>query len=566
MNYLTGSGDLPKSPNLRASLNFQFSIFNFQLTTRPLMNLLPSTTIRRYMYSKIRHVKPETLLILLVILLGIFLRLFRLDIYPAGFHGDEGWTGIEAQRILRDGFIGFWSVAALGQAALSYYWTALIFYLGGASIESARFSFAILNSAVLPFYYLFLRKLFSRTTALIASTAFTLGYIPITFARRADFIAVSFSFFPALYFFIRAFETKSWKDFMLAGIFIGLSHHMYAGLWLAPLLFGLWTLYELAVRRKDATLFLIRTLAMVVVYLVVASPILYKAYTDPNSFFSRTKLVSIFSNTKHAQSYLPKEFTKSQLLLHNTYRTLGMFTHTTDPDVWNTFNRKPVFDPVSSVLFIAGLLLSIFFFSAKQKVYIWSILLFFLIPAVITVDAPSFRRGMVSIYISYVFVGFALAFLLQKTKQYMPKMSLISSVLVTGIVLGVSFYNSYLYFYQYAAGNAAKTVLAYPLVEVSKYINSKPQPLTVYFYSSRWSLRYETLQFLSPGLTGENRSKEFLPQAPTGEIKTPALFIFLPNYLNFVEEIEHQFPGGTKTNYYDTDGSIIFIGYHVASQ
>src|SRR3712207_6029897 len=63
----------------------------------------------------------------LAIVLGValLLRVYQLSTLPSGLHGDEAVAGLEAQRILRDGYIGPYTPRALGFPAGPLYLTAL---------------------------------------------------------------------------------------------------------------------------------------------------------------------------------------------------------------------------------------------------------------------------------------------------------------------------------------------------------------------------------------------------------------------------------------------------------
>src|SRR5436309_2066706 len=101
------------------------------------VQLLVAIIVNKAIMDKIGN-KKELFSLLGIVLLAAFLRLYALDIYPAGFHGDEAWTGLEARRILTEGTIGVWSIAANGQPALPFYWTAFIFSLFDSTIATTR--------------------------------------------------------------------------------------------------------------------------------------------------------------------------------------------------------------------------------------------------------------------------------------------------------------------------------------------------------------------------------------------------------------------------------------------
>ena len=78
----------------------------------------------------------ELLALFLLTAVAAFLRIYRLEQIPAGFHGDEAWSGIEGLRILQEGWIGPYSTSAMGQATGPFYLTALLLWL----FDVSRFS------------------------------------------------------------------------------------------------------------------------------------------------------------------------------------------------------------------------------------------------------------------------------------------------------------------------------------------------------------------------------------------------------------------------------------------
>ena len=80
----------------------------------------------------------ELLAVAFLTVAAAFLRVYRLEEIPAGFHGDEALTGIEGLRILQEGWIGPYTSSALGQLTGPFYLTALLIWLLDASVFSVR--------------------------------------------------------------------------------------------------------------------------------------------------------------------------------------------------------------------------------------------------------------------------------------------------------------------------------------------------------------------------------------------------------------------------------------------
>ena len=68
----------------------------------------------------------ELIAVVVLTAVAAFLRVYRLEEIPAGFHGDEAWVGIEGLRILKEGWIGPFTTSAMGQPTGPFYLTALL--------------------------------------------------------------------------------------------------------------------------------------------------------------------------------------------------------------------------------------------------------------------------------------------------------------------------------------------------------------------------------------------------------------------------------------------------------
>lgn len=349
------------------------------------------------MIRRLAHNNKEVLSVIILVILGTLLRVYALDKYPPGLHGDEGWSGIEARRILTEGSIGVWSPAAFGQTAFPFYWVAFWFKLLGESVFSLRLAFALFSVLTIPFYYLFTREVFNKKVALAATFLFITGSIPLALARRADYVAASFGLFPALYFLVRGYRTHKWLHFLLAGLFTGIASHMYFTYWLTPpLIFLLMGMYFVIYFKKPplptrTQELLANSGIFLVGLLLVSLPLLNFFLHHPDKVTSRIQQVSA-AETKTT-------------LLQNVKSTVLMFNLKGDADIWSVFSHKPVFATLPGLFFITGFALMLLRLSKEKLLFFLFPFLFFMLPTILSTDAPNFRRGQVSIFLAYILVA-----------------------------------------------------------------------------------------------------------------------------------------------------------------
>ncbi|MDP6107459.1 MAG: zinc ribbon domain-containing protein, partial [Candidatus Brocadiia bacterium] len=218
---LTWAGRLPK-PGLRWD------------TTHPEWRMS-----REVISSWVARHRMELLAIALLTAVAAFLRIYRLTDIPLGLHGDEAQTGMDALRVLDEGWIGPYVGSALGQPSGPLYFTALVFKLSNASLFTLRLSMALLGVATVPAAYLLLRLGFGRWVALFATVALVFSYWHLHYSRIA-FMLISMPLFTtlaagAVLWAIRSDRTLPW---VAAGLLLGAGVYTYNGYIVFPLTMG----------------------------------------------------------------------------------------------------------------------------------------------------------------------------------------------------------------------------------------------------------------------------------------------------------------------------------------
>ncbi len=133
--------------------------------------------------------RADWIILAAVTALALFLRLFRLEAMLEGLHHDEAITGLEAMRVLSDGYIGPYSASVGGQALGPAYWTALIFWIAEPTRFTLLLSMALLGAATVPAAYVFFRISFGRPVALFAAVALSASHWHLYYSRSGFMLA-----------------------------------------------------------------------------------------------------------------------------------------------------------------------------------------------------------------------------------------------------------------------------------------------------------------------------------------------------------------------------------------
>ena len=172
----------------------------------------------------------ELAAVVVLTVLAAFVRLYRLAEVPEGLHGDEAWTGLDAMRILKDGWIGPWSGSALGQPSGASYFASLVFGLSDPTLFTLRLSMALLGVATVPISYVLFRIGFGRWVALFAAIALTFSFWHVFYSRVAlPVIAMPLATTMASAAILAALRSSTRWSWVLAGALLGLGIYTYTG-------------------------------------------------------------------------------------------------------------------------------------------------------------------------------------------------------------------------------------------------------------------------------------------------------------------------------------------------
>ncbi|MEK7100416.1 MAG: glycosyltransferase family 39 protein [Patescibacteria group bacterium] len=184
-------------------------------------------------------------LIILILLIGAFMRLYRIDQYMT-FLGDEGRDSIIVRNLLVHAdpiLIGpGTSVGGMYLGPLYYYFMAPFLLLSGFSPVGPAVGVALLGVITIYLIYLAGSSWFSREAGLISATLFAISPTVITFSHSSwNPNIMPFFALLTVYTIWKVYKYKQYKYLILSAIsfaFVLQSH--YLGVLLLPVLFLFW--------------------------------------------------------------------------------------------------------------------------------------------------------------------------------------------------------------------------------------------------------------------------------------------------------------------------------------
>lgn len=319
-------------------------------------------------------------LLLAILLLAAFLRLYRLDVTPPGFHYDEAFNALQARDVLNGANRPVFFTGNFGEEPMQMYVEAAVFAVAGQSPWSARLSNVILGLLLVPALYFAGRALFPDRpiVALLASFVAATSYWSINFSR----LGIETNSLPWILTLsagaLATAESKRDRKWgIAAGILVGATVYTYLASRLWPVAVALWAGYLLISHRAEMGVRLRIWMLVAAAAVLVAAPLLIFFIANPLAVTGRS-----------GQVLNPTQ------LGANLVKTAAMYFLAGDTDPRDNLPGRAALDPFLALLFFIGIVVSIARARRREYAFILIWLLVMSLPSALTDFAPNFRRAI----------------------------------------------------------------------------------------------------------------------------------------------------------------------------
>ena len=393
--------------------------------------------------SKPLSQKFEGFVLLLILGLACFFRLYRIDSLPAGMHTDQGLTGLFALRIEHEGWRPFYELYRYEvPIILIFYQLAAWFSWVGDSLFHFQLFFTIQALIALVFFYATIRQLSGPQTALLS-----LFILAVTrwnwIETRTCYPSteVTFYLFGALCFWVYGLQKQKVWAFILSAIFMGAGLYTYQVFKLVPFLFVVYAVREyFQSHEKPAIRFSTIAYYLSIIFLLTLPLLNY--FWHEKIISEREKGVFIGIQIVEQKSLKPLWDVWSGNAL--------MFNRTGDEIARHNIPGRRMLDDITGVLFVLGLGLA--FRRRKHRDAFYFLTGFFVLELAgfLSNDPNNSNRLVVLTSFVAYFAGSVLEFIWSYLEQVFPSRKIIIAVIV-GLVLAVmTFQNVYTYFVEQA--------------------------------------------------------------------------------------------------------------------
>jgi len=526
-----------------------------------------------------KHQRP---LLILVLLLAAFLRLWQLSAMPPALYHDEAYNGLDALSLVQGKtfpqFYEGWELYAqdahadnppnetrfpiffegnYGREPVHIYLMALSIKLFGATSFAVRLVPALAGIFAVFTTYLAAKELtidnwqltIGNFTPLFAAFTLAILFPAIHFSR---FGLRSMLFVPVetltVYFFWRGINSTHRRWFVAAGFMLGLGLYVYAAGRLFPLLFVTFVPFwfwrdRVALRAhwQDVGL-------MAAVSGLTAVPILTFFFQYPYYFFFRIGYVA----NKGKGAVEGKAWLTWLLNIGRVFR--GFFwlgeTH-----LRHNLPKRPFLDPIQSIFFIIGTGQLLLQKLNIRTVFLWLWLLIMLLPSIMSGDAPHFGRltGAAPVVAIIIGVGMATAYSWISRRHRHAAVAILAIALLASTVITIRDY-----FGTYANHPQLAADFYQPDWAMGQYAAAQSTDTTLYLIPTQEEMATIYFALAAPERIGSYTDTGNLIAA--GIADKPSLYLLRPDDQAAITHLTRFFPDGVMSD--EQDG---FLPFHVSS-
>ena len=486
----------------------------------------------------------EGAVLLFIVVIGLFLRLYRLQEFPFGLYYDEALTGIDARRFLEDPTFRplYWEGG--NQPLHSLYLFVVSFRIFGDSVGALRAVSIFFDLGSILLAYLLAREWGGRRLGLVMAFLVAVARWHFNFARVA-LTGIDTPFFEllAMWLLLRGLRTREPADFGLAGLSIGLGLCFYPAFRLFPFVVVVFCLHLLATDRGFLKAHYANVLALGFAALLTFAPVAQFALKHRDVFLNRTRLTNVFAGKTREQGWLA---VRSNLQKH-----LLMFNYRGDPNGRHNLPGEPMLDSATSVFAVLGMGFALSRWRRPKESLPAYWLLIMLAGGVFSLDfeAPQAHRAIGVLPPALLMASMALERLGREVEwAWRRKGTLAYAVALAGLLAYVGYANYHTYFARqtkdFASWNAystSETITARLMASLGNSVD--------YEVSSLYQ-GHPVLRFLAPEVTQYRRldTTDVLPIRRT--LERDLMIIMDPDQHSLFFQLKQYYPSANCQEYH----------------
>jgi 4-amino-4-deoxy-L-arabinose transferase-like glycosyltransferase len=490
----------------------------------------------------------EASVLIFILAVAAFMRLYRFDEIPFGLWHDEAENGLSALRILNEGHLPLFENTL---PAHFLYLIAFLFRVLGVSTLSLRTVSVLFGLATTLVAFLLGSELFNRRLGLVLAFFLAVSRWDVNWSRIAmQGATVPFFEMISAFWVLRALRTQRLPYYALAGLSLGLGFCFYTPLFVFPLVVGAFLLYSFISGGKFP-LSRMGTSLLVLGILLASVPVFQVAVLHPDVFFDRMGTLFIFSGKSAGEGLAGLSRTVPDHLL--------MFNYRGDQNGRHNLPGEPMLDSLSGTLLVLGAALSLRRIRQPVSFLLLAWLLVMLLPGIFSLafESPQSFRAIGSLPAACLLAAVPIHALWKEWENLSAKpchaMFLLPLLLFLATMGAM---NYYIYFDLQARRSSVWSVFSTPETligsQMSDWDGESDVYLTGYFHDA------PTIRFLAPNLKEYRLLDADVPVLPPQKGEKPRVFFMDPyNRSIFFEARKRNDPHAVFTEHRAPNGETI---------
>jgi len=449
----------------------------------------------------------------LVVVAAAALRMWNLADLPEGLHGDEAWTGIDARRVLVEGWIGAYLPSALGQPAGPIYFVAALLHFLPDDIGTVRLAMAFFGTAGVLFTLLLAREHEGTPTGVFAAALLSVSLWHLHASRIGMmFVSCPVALMAGLWLVAVARRRDSLLLFAVAGIVAGSGVYSYNAyptalpLFAVPFVYALFGARGTGVRRR----WLAQSAVFCVGALIAAAPMIHYIVLHREDYLRHHHLISVLDSAAWETSAWSQ---RARILYDRGYSLLRGLLWEGEFDGGDGFGvgKIPVLGPLPGALAAVGVVIAL-----VRWRRVLSGLALFAIPlislgALLTVGAGMYRRTIALAPFVAILGALPLAALWESRAgatraRWFAAVRAAAALALTAAVAAEGIAT---YFGPFSHHDKFRWVFSRDLRAIGEVVAKLPENTRVYLFAERWGCGYETMRYLAPRIRCTDRSRRF---------------------------------------------------------
>lgn len=336
----------------------------------------------------------ETAIFVLIMVVAVVMRLWRLGDLTPGMHGDEGEAGSDALAIMHGQPAPLFARGWFNQPNM-YYWSLVVFMkIFGTGLVGLRSFVVVCGLVTVVFTYLLGREMFGQRGAIVAGFFMAFQSADLLFSRQEFSNGTTPALFVmAFYFVVRGLRTRRHMDFVWAGFSSGFSLYYFAGGRLVSPVVLMFLGYLAVTRRAFLKAYWTHVVAYVGALTAMIMPFVgyYVAYPILGLQYPNDRFIWLH----HADLAVKYGSSDWKVILWRQFQaTISILTQGVDVSAMGALSF-PIARPIEAVLVVLGLAWAAFRWRDTRffllSLWFWTSVI---VGGVLTVDAPNLPRIM----------------------------------------------------------------------------------------------------------------------------------------------------------------------------